>query len=234
MSLGEMKMTRCISLKLYLWLAIVALLVSGLPAARAQAAAAPSSPPAVDAPLPVTGPSTDDLAAGDPSGTKTGTVNDIVRSDPNKGITLTDVVNQIGQNRIGINFTWTLVCGFLVMFMQAGFAIVETGLCRAKNANHTMMMNFMVYGFGLFAYWVCGFAIQMGSAGGTAILGGAAPLNHEYAIHLLGHDWGLIGTKGFFLGGATYDVGVMVLFLFQMVFMDTARTIVTGSVAERW
>jgi len=39
------------------------------------------------------------------------------------------------------------------MFMQAGFAIVETGLCRAKNANHTMMMNFMVYGFGLFAFW---------------------------------------------------------------------------------
>ena len=37
------------------------------------------------------------------------------------------------------------------MFMQAGFAIVETGLCRAKNANQTMMMNFMVYGFGLFA-----------------------------------------------------------------------------------
>ena len=46
--------------------------------------------------------------------------------------------------------------------------------------------------------------------------------------------WGLFGTKGFFLSGSTYDVGVMVLFLFQMVFMDTALTIVTGSVAERW
>ena len=56
------------------------------------------------------------------------------------------------QNKSRINFIWTLIAGFLVMFMQAGFAIVETGLCRAKNANHTMMMNFMVYGVGLLAY----------------------------------------------------------------------------------
>ena len=97
-----------------------------------------------------------------PEGTKTGTVSDVVASDTKKGLTLADVVNQVGQNRIAINFVWTLITGFLVMFMQAGFAIVETGLCRAKNANHTMMMNFMVYGFGLFAFWVCGFAIQMG------------------------------------------------------------------------
>ena len=115
--------------------------------------------------LTVSGPSADDQAAGDPSGTKTGTANDVVHADPTKPLTLADLVNQAGQNRIAINFTWTLVTGFLVMFMQAGFAIVETGLCRAKNANHTMMMNFMVYGFGLFAYWVCGFAIQMGGVG---------------------------------------------------------------------
>ena len=53
------------------------------------------------------------------------------------------------------------------MFMQAGFAVVETGLCRAKNANHTMMMNFMVYGVGMLAYWLIGFAIQMGGVGGV-------------------------------------------------------------------
>ena len=220
---------------------LTALLICGLPAWAQAPAPAPSTPaaaapasPAVDAALPVSGPSADEQTAGDPSGTKTGTANDVVKADPNKGITLTDLVNQVGQNRIGINFTWTLVAGFLVMFMQAGFAIVETGLCRAKNANHTMMMNFMVYGFGLFAYWVCGFAIQMGSAAGTAMLGGTSPLNSEYAIHFLGKDWGLFGMTGFFLSGHTYDVGVMVLFLFQMVFMDTALTIVTGSVAERW
>ncbi len=235
-------MKRCTWLKPCLWVALVALLVCGLPAWAQAPAAAPSAPAAaatppplaVDAPLNVSGPTADDQAAGDPSGTKTGTANDVVKADPTKPLTLTDLVNQAGQNRIAINFVWTLVTGFLVMFMQAGFAIVETGLCRAKNANHTMMMNFMVYGFGLFAYWVCGFAIQMGGDAGVGILGGANPLSHEAVFHFLGKDWGMWGTKGFFLAGATYDVGVMVLFLFQMVFMDTALTIVTGAAAERW
>src|SRR5204862_7618589 len=104
--------------------------------------------------------------------------------------------------------------GFLVRFMQAGCAIVETGLGRAKNANHTMMMNVMVYGAGMLAYWLSGFAIQEGGVGAVSNLGGTAPLNAEYAIKLFGKDWGLFGMRGVMLGGATYDVGVMVMFLF--------------------
>src|SRR5207244_4453858 len=50
----------------------------------------------------------------------------------------------------------------------------------------------------------------------------------------LGIDWGMIGWKGFFLSDGTYDVGVVVMFLFQMVFMDTTATIPTGAMAERW
>jgi ammonium transporter, Amt family len=226
-------------------LTMIGVLVSGLGAwAQSQSSASSSAPPptatsapAMDVPLNVKiaqPPATDELAKGDPGGTKTGTVSDIVVSDPNKGLTLADTVNQVGQNRIAINFTWTLITGFLVMFMQAGFAIVETGLCRAKNANHTMMMNFMVYGFGLFAFWVCGFALQMGGCAPSSTLGGANPLNSEHAITLLGKTWGIFGGKGFFLSGTTYDVSVMVIFLFQMVFMDTALTIVTGAAAERW
>src|SRR5258706_327779 len=89
----------------------------------------------------------------------------------------------VDENRLGINFVWTLVTGYLVMFMQAGFALVETGLCRAKNAGHTMAMNFMIYGLGMIGYWICGIAV---------------------------------------------------MFLFQMVFMDTTATIPTGAMAERW
>jgi Amt family ammonium transporter len=211
----------------------------------AQASASPASPEAAKtaAPVPITnadlkaitGPSTEDLAKGDPGGTLTGTVNDIVVSDSKKGLTLADLVNMVGQNRIAINLVWTLVTGYLVMFMQAGFALVETGLCRAKNANHTMMMNFMVYGFGLFAYWVMGFALQQGGCAPNANLGGLSPLNSEFAVNFIGgKPWGLFGQKGFFLSGSTYDVGVMVMFLFQMVFMDTTTTIVTGAAAERW
>src|SRR6266851_1488600 len=217
-------------------LAVLGLVAMGAPAWAADeaAAAAPAVALTTADVKGISTPSTDDLAKGDPGGTLTGTAADIVMADPKAGLTIADVVNQVGQNRIAINFVWTLVAGFLVMFMQAGFALVETGLCRAKNANHTMMMNFMVYGFGLFAYWVMGFAIQQGGSAGITNLGGVNPLSGEFKLSLFGKDWGLFGTKGFFLSGSTYDVGVMVLFLFQMVFMDTAATIVTGACAERW
>ncbi len=194
--------------------------------------------PALNTALPVKGihpPAAAEMAKGDASGTLTGNAGDVPVSNPKVGLTLGDAISQVGQNMVAINFVWTLIAGFLVMFMQAGFAAVETGLCRAKNANHTMMMNFMVYGFGLFAYWVCGFALQMGGAAGVSSLGGAAPLSGEFAINFAGKAWGLWGTHGFFLTqGGTYDVAVMVLFLFEMVFMDTAATIVTGGCAERW
>jgi len=179
-------------------------------------------------------PTTADLQKGDPGGTLTGTISDVPISNAKAGVTVGDVANQVGQNKIAINFTWTLICGFLVMFMQAGFAMVEAGLCRVKNANHTYMMNFTVYACGLFAYWLIGFAIQMGGAAGNANLGGLQPLSGEHAINIFGHAWGIFGEKGMFLSGHTYDVGVMVIFLFEMVFMDTALTIVTGACAERW
>src|SRR5207253_2686422 len=120
------------------------------------------------------------------------------------------------------------------MFMQAGFAMVESGLTRVKNANHTYMMNFFVYGCGLLAYWVIGFAIQMGGAAGNGNLGGLNPLAVEQGISLFGKTWGVFGKTGYFLAGSSYDVGVMVIFLLQMVFMDPALTIVTGGCGERW
>ncbi|MGD0844199.1 MAG: ammonium transporter [Geobacteraceae bacterium] len=144
------------------------------------------------------------------------------------------LVNAIDHNRISINFTWTLVCGFLVMFMQVGFALVETGLCRAKNASHTMAMNMMIYCIGILGFWACGFAIQMGGVGGLPTLGGGQVLNGEFSFSLFGKSFGLFGTKGFFLSGGAYDMAVFAAFLFQMVFMDTAATIPTGAMAERF
>jgi ammonium transporter, Amt family len=205
-------------------------------AAPAAAVPAPKPVPITDADVagaPV--PTADARSKGDPDGSLTGTAADVSVTDPKKGVTIGDLVNQVGQNKIAINFVWTLVTGFLVMFMQAGFAIVETGLCRAKNANHTMMMNFMVYGVGMLAYWLIGFSIQMGGVGAIANLGGTPTLNSEFVINLFGKPFGLFGQNGLFLvHRGTYDVSVMVLFLFQMVFMDTTTTIVTGSACERW
>jgi ammonium transporter, Amt family len=140
----------------------------------------------------------------------------------------------VGHNRVAINFMWTLVTGFLVMFMQAGFALVETGLCRAKNAGHTMSMNFMIYPMGMLGFYVCGFAFMFGGLGAIGTMGGYGGLNYEITLHLFGKDFGILGWKGFMLQGAGYDTAAFALFLFQMVFMDTTATIPTGGAAERW
>ena len=68
----------------------------------------------------------------------------------------------------------------------------------------------------------------------SATWAGLAHLNKEWTWTIGGVDWGIIGYKGFFLTGTSYDVGIAVMFLFQMVFMDTAATIPTGAMAERW
>jgi len=169
----------------------------------------------------------------DPSGAKTGTINDVPAAKPGEP-TLAEVADAVGHSRIAINFVWTLIAGFLVMFMQAGFAMVETGFTRAKNVAHTMGMNFLVYAIGMLGFWICGFAIMFGGVGALGVLGGTPGLGGEFTVELMGKTFGLFGTNGFFLNSTVYDVGVFALFLFQMVFMDTTATIPTGSMAERW
>lgn len=142
--------------------------------------------------------------------------------------------NEIGKNRAGLNMMWTLLTGFLVMFMQTGFAMVETGLTRAKNVAHTMAMNIGIYSIGMLGFWVCGFAFMFGNYGPVSLLGGGELLNKGLTITIGGKPWGLLGSEGFFLAGRAFDTTVMTLFLFQMVFMDTAATIPTGAMAERW
>ncbi len=185
---------------------------------------------------------------GDPSGLTTGSGEQLVGLAPGT-ITQSDydaakakepfaaqLSDLVDQNRLGVNFVWLLVTGFLVMFMQAGFALVETGFTRAKNAMHTMSMNFMVYAIGVIGFFIIGFGIAFGGLGtiGVSNLGGLAPLSNEIGITIGGTTWGISGGTGFALTGSSYDVGVIAFFLFQLVFMDTAATIPTGSMAERF
>ena len=143
---------------------------------------------------------------------------------------LKDVATTANKALFGANYTWIMICGFMVFFFQCGFAMVETGFCRGKNAAHTMTMNFMVFLVGAVGYFLVGFALQMGGSGGAPGLGsGGAVLNSLLSIPGLG---GILGYKGFALSG-TYDAGVYALFFFQMVFMDTTVTIPTGAIAER-
>lgn len=170
--------------------------------------------------------------------------------DPSK-IDSAGLYDRIAHNMFSINMVWVLITGFMVMFMQAGFMLVETGLCRAKNAAHISAMNFMVYPLGCFAFWAYGFAIGWGNwwngpvpPGWYASLGpGLSVLNSGLGLGAAtdaagnatgAFTYGIMGLKGFFLGSNVGDVSVMALFFFMMVFMDTTATIPTGSMAERW
>jgi Amt family ammonium transporter len=154
---------------------------------------------------------------------------------------------------VGINVMWMIIGGFLVFFMQAGFALVETGFTRAKNVAHTMMMNMMVFCIGAAGYWLTGFAFQFGAVNVTypdvSTIGAVATSGSTAWAHspvTLG-DWtgllatplisfrqfGILGGSGFMLLGLGTNFGILSFFLFQMVFMDTAATIPTGAMAER-
>jgi ammonium transporter, Amt family len=149
--------------------------------------------------------------------------------------TMRELGQKISDTQTALNIVWTMIAGFLVMFMQAGFALVETGLTRAKNVAHTMGMNFLVYAIGILGFWSVGFAFQMGGFGPMATFGGDATLNSEFTITLFGKTLGLFGMKGFFLQGLDlFTPAVATMFLFQMCFMDTTCTIPTGALAERW
>lgn len=140
-----------------------------------------------------------------------------------------DVVSRVLHNEVGLNLLWLVLGGAMVVFMQAGFALVETGFCRAKHAAHVVMTNFAIFGLGMIGYFVMGFALMFGAAS-APIIGFAEPLGTMFGPE----GWGLFGTSGFFLSSAAYDVSIMGFFLYQVAFMDTVATIPTGSMAERW
>ncbi len=109
-----------------------------------------------------------------------------------------------------LNYVWILVCAFLVMFMQAGFAMLEAGFCRVKNVTNLMAKNLMDYCIGSLCFFLVGYALMMGG------------------------DWhGLWGTEGWLMTGKYYDVGKYLNMFWMLVFCATAATIVSGAVAER-
>jgi ammonium transporter, Amt family len=143
------------------------------------------------------------------------------------------LADAVGHVRVATNFGWTLNTGYLVLFMQAGFALLTCGLVRKKNAAHLMMLNFAAYVFAFLAYYALGYAFQFGAVAVNAAplnLGGTPTLN-KFLIG--GGQWGFLGGKGFFLSGPAYDSGSLCLLLFQVVFMETAGYIIVGAICER-
>ena len=165
-------------------------------------------------------------ADGDPTGANTPAAVAAAPGAPK--VTLDDVSAKQAKQDVAINMTWLMVGGVLVLFMQAGFALVETGFTRAKNGAHTMMMNLVIFALGAVGWFVCGYAFMFGSTSVGVI--GMSTANTSWHIG----SWGILAHNGFFLGGGAYDVGIMAFFFFQLVFMDATATIPTGAMAERW
>ncbi len=110
-----------------------------------------------------------------------------------------------------LNFVWTLIAAFLVFLMQAGFAMVEIGFTRAKNACNILMKNMMDFSVGAIAYWAVGFGLMFGVSNGY------------------------FGTSHFFFSGVAEadQPWNFAFWMFQVVFAATAATIISGAVAER-
>ena len=103
--------------------------------------------------------------------------------------TLAELAKNLSDTQTALNIVWTMIAAFLVMFMQAGFALVETGLTRAKNVAHTMGMNFLVYSIGILGFYFVGYGLMMGGVGALATFGGETTLSKEFVVHLFGKDF---------------------------------------------
>ncbi|MBI2635707.1 ammonium transporter [Candidatus Peregrinibacteria bacterium] len=121
--------------------------------------------------------------------------------------------------KIALDTAWVLFTAFLVFFMNAGFALVESGLCRAKNCVNILAKNYVVFAVSTLAFWLVGFALMFGNGNPLVGLTGFVPslINGSSSFSAL--DW--------------TSVPMAAKFFFQLVFAGTAATIVSGAVAER-
>jgi Amt family ammonium transporter len=138
---------------------------------------------------------------------------------------------------LSLNLLWVVLGAVLVIFMQAGFALVETGFCRARNAAHVFSTNFMIFGLGFLAFFIIGFPIMFSgfSYPGYFGLDNAIQSQAHGLISFSDGTWTFLWARsGFALSGVAYSAPVMAFFLYMVAFMDTTATIPTGAMAERW
>ena len=148
---------------------------------------------------------------------------------PAAGAAADDATTVLGKQ---VSLLWVVIGAALVIFMQAGFALVETGFCRAKHAAHVVSTNFAIFGLGMVGFFFIGFPLAFGGFS-------YSPMGLENAVGepLLGSgDWTFLFQGGWGLSGVSGAAlpAVAGFFLYMMAFMDTTATIPTGSMAERW
>src|SRR5919106_520777 len=151
----------------------------------------------------------------------------LLQDAPSEEVTL------LGQQ---VNLLWIVIGAVLVIFMQAGFALVETGFTRAKHSAHVVSTNFAIFGLGFVAFFLVGYAFMFG--GYSYVLPGFDfGYNAPVGDALIGSgEWVFLWQGGFALSdvGAAGGAAVIGFFLYMVAFMDTTATIPTGAMAERW
>ena len=137
------------------------------------------------------------------------------------------------------NLLWIVIGAALVIFMQAGFALVETGFCRAKHAAHVVSTNFAIFGLGFVGFFLIGFPLMFGGYSYDAP-GLDYGFDHAFGSSAVGSgNWIFLfkgGWVGSFFDGSNlaWSGAVCAFFLYMVAFMDTTATIPTGAMAERW
>jgi ammonium transporter, Amt family len=148
--------------------------------------------------------------------------------DPTKPLTTAD----LQATNESLNLLWIVIGAAMVVFMQAGFALVETGFCRAKHAAHVVSTNFAIFGLGFVGFMAIGFPLAFGNFSYTGYFGLDKPVGSALAGS---GDWTFINwANPMLLGKSQMTPAVLAFFLYMVAFMDTVATIPTGSMAERW
>jgi Amt family ammonium transporter len=141
--------------------------------------------------------------------------------------------------RIGIDTVWVLVAAMLVFFMNAGFALVESGLCRAKNTTNILAKNFIVFAASTISFWVIGWGLMFGDGNAFMGLSGLFFVSGADNSPALGEAYAAMNPFSSAVYEGVYSsinwtpVPLWAKFFFQLVFAGTAATIVSGAVAER-
>jgi len=153
--------------------------------------------------------------------------------------TVETLMSAYSDLRVGVDTVWVLVAAMLVFFMNAGFALVESGLCRAKNATNILAKNFIVFAASTLSFWAVGWGLMFGDGNsfmgtqGLFFLSGAdnsPALGEAYAAM---NPFSTSVYEGVYSSINWTPVPLWAKFFFQLVFAGTCATIVSGAVAER-
>jgi Amt family ammonium transporter len=147
---------------------------------------------------------------------------------PDLATQVADLTTRIASQKVMIDTVWTLITAFLVFWMNAGFALVESGFCRAKNAVNILSKNFIVFALSSISFYVLGWGLMFGDGNGFIGLSGLWMIGGADNSPATGMDY-----QGVYTAINWTGIPLYAKFFFQLVFAGTAATIVSGCVAER-